>query len=162
MWIKPNFNGASSFANHIYFFHSGSLKNLQIWNTNGYLYWLDGWTYDIRARSWAAGNWYHIVATWDISTSPHVIKIYQDGVAGGVKQNESTSTFASTGKIGEFASGFNGSIDEARIYNSVLTASDVREQYLAGLDKLLAKGQITDRDYQEKILNLNSTYAVNE
>jgi len=57
---------------------------------------------------------------------------------------------------------FNGTIDEARVYNAALTASAVRQNYLAGLDKLLAKEQITGQDYQQRILNLNSNYAVSE
>jgi prepilin-type N-terminal cleavage/methylation domain-containing protein len=57
---------------------------------------------------------------------------------------------------------FNGLLDEVRIYNSALTASAVREQYAAGLDKLLAKGQITNQNYQQRLADLNSTYAANK
>jgi prepilin-type N-terminal cleavage/methylation domain-containing protein len=56
----------------------------------------------------------------------------------------------------------NGSIDEVRIYNAALSASVIREQYVAGLDKLLAKEQITDKDYQQRLTDLNSTYAIDK
>jgi hypothetical protein len=79
-----------------------------------------------------------------------------------VKQNEGTSTFASTGKIGEFASGFNGTIDEVRVYSAPLAASAIRERYLAGLNKLLAGGKITEGKYQENLLKLDQNYATNE
>jgi len=57
---------------------------------------------------------------------------------------------------------FKGSIDEVRIYNAALPASVIREQYLAGLDKLLASGKITRKEYRENLSDLNSTYATNE
>jgi prepilin-type N-terminal cleavage/methylation domain-containing protein len=57
---------------------------------------------------------------------------------------------------------FKGSIDETRIYSAALTVSDIREDYLAGLDKLLANGQITKQDYQQRLAKLNSTYVANK
>ena len=49
MWVKPSFNIASIYPDplqpHIYFFQTvGNNKMFQIWNSNGYLYWLEGWT----------------------------------------------------------------------------------------------------------------------
>jgi hypothetical protein len=43
-----------------------------------------------------------------------------------------------------------------------LTASAVRDQYLVGLDKFLINGQITEQDYQQRLADLSSTYAVKE
>jgi hypothetical protein len=57
---------------------------------------------------------------------------------------------------------FNGKIDEARIYNAALTASAIRDQYVAGLDKLLANSQITNEDYQQRLADLNSSYAIDK
>ena len=57
---------------------------------------------------------------------------------------------------------FKGMIDEARVYSAAMTASAIREDYLAGLDRILADGQITQQDYQKRLADLNSTYAVNE
>jgi hypothetical protein len=47
-------------------------------------------------------------------------------------------------------------IDEVRIYSAALTASAIRGQYLAGLDKLLAKGAIAEENYQQRLSELNS------
>ena len=57
---------------------------------------------------------------------------------------------------------FNGLLDEVRIYNAALTSSAVRDRYLAGLDHLFVGGQITEQEHQEKLSELNSTYATNE
>jgi hypothetical protein len=57
---------------------------------------------------------------------------------------------------------FNGLLDEVRVYSAALTSSAIREDYLAGLDKLLANGQITNQDYQQRISELSSFYATNE
>ena len=54
---------------------------------------------------------------------------------------------------------FLGYIDEVRIYGQPMQISQVVKNYLAGLDKLLASGQITEDDYQQRIAELNSNYV---
>jgi hypothetical protein len=46
---------------------------------------------------------------------------------------------------------FDGSVDEARIYNTALTASQIQSQYYVGLNKLLAKGLIDETEYQQRL-----------
>jgi prepilin-type N-terminal cleavage/methylation domain-containing protein len=60
---------------------------------------------------------------------------------------------------GGYAKGF---MDEVRIYNAALTASAIREDYLAGLDKFLADNRITEEEHQQRLADLNLNYAVNE
>jgi prepilin-type N-terminal cleavage/methylation domain-containing protein len=102
-------------------------------------------------------TWAHIVATWDGVTK----KIFINGVQDASTQAETAPIDLTTGKfvIGAYANGnysFDGYIDEVRIYNSALTASAVREDYIAGLDQLLAKGAIAKQDYQQRLSELNS------
>jgi len=52
---------------------------------------------------------------------------------------------------------FKGTIDEARAYNAALTASAIRGQYLAGLDQLLASGQITGKEYQQRLVEADNS-----
>ncbi|MCK9446367.1 prepilin-type N-terminal cleavage/methylation domain-containing protein [bacterium] len=49
---------------------------------------------------------------------------------------------------------FKGSIDEIRMYNAAMQTSQIKEQYYAGLNSLLANGSISARDY---LLRLNET-----
>jgi len=110
-------------------------------------------------------TWNFLVLTYDGNAQ----KIYVDGSLK-VSYNLGAITNNAVGnRIGFGSTPFNipyrpaqGLIDDIRIYNVSLTASAIREQYAAGLDKLLANGQITQQDYQQRLVDLNSIYAANE
>jgi hypothetical protein len=106
--------------------------------------------------------WSHVVAIYNGSK----IIFYINGAKSG-ELSKTGSIYVSSnnfkiGKQGSATNYFNGSIDEVRIYSAALTASAIRDQYVAGLDKLLAKGQITNEDYQQRIASLNLTYAIDK
>jgi len=52
-----------------------------------------------------------------------------------------------------------GSIDEVRLYNAAIPASQIDEQYYAGLNGLLANGGISREEYQSRVLDLNNRYG---
>ncbi|MFA5249056.1 MAG: LamG-like jellyroll fold domain-containing protein [Candidatus Paceibacterota bacterium] len=129
-------------------------------NGSGGLTWADSsiWSY---ASFGSYGNlpldsWHHVAATKLGST----VTVYLDG------QSIISRTFGSpitgTGSplyIGSYAGSsgwFNGYIDSARVYKQALAASDIRSHYVAGLDKLLAGGRITDKDYRQRLSELSS------
>ena len=108
-------------------------------------------------------TWAHIIATWDGTTK----KIFINGVQDASTQAEAAPIDLTTGKfvVGAYANGnypFNGSIDEVRLYSAALPSSAIRERYLAGLDKLLAGGQIMNEEYQQRLSKLNLIYAARE
>lgn len=84
----------------------------------------------------ADGNWHHMVAVVGAST----IQLYVDGVAVGTPvahdgtpvTNDSNWLIGSLGGTAEF---FNGKIDEVRMYNRALTATEVLRQYNTGVIK---------------------------
>ena len=47
-----------------------------------------------------------------------------------------------------------GYIDDVHIYNSILSSSRIKQNYLAGLDSLLAKGGIDKEEYIQRIEKL--------
>jgi len=49
---------------------------------------------------------------------------------------------------------FIGLIDEFRIYNSALTISQIKQNYIAGLNSMLANGNISKEEYNERINTL--------
>lgn len=60
-------------------------------------------------------------------------------------------------RIGRTSNGYyplNGSIDDVRVFNATIPTSQIRKQYYAGLNKLLASGGITKKEYQNKIKEL--------
>ena len=110
-------------------------------------------------------KWQHMVVVFDRMAG----KVYS--YVNGVKQSGFINISAVTGDVrttqavafgnesGWYLDGF---VDEVRVYNAALTASAVREDYLAGVEKLLADNQITQQEYEKRIADLNSTYAVKE
>jgi len=47
-----------------------------------------------------------------------------------------------------------GRIDEVRLYNAVLSSAQIKQQYVAGLNSLLAKGSISKEEYEQGLNNL--------
>ena len=46
---------------------------------------------------------------------------------------------------------FGGFLDDIRIYNAALSSSQIKQNYIAGLDSLLSKGSISEEDYNKRI-----------
>lgn len=109
-------------------------------------------------------KWTHIYVVFDRTAG----RVYE--YVNGVKQSGTVDISSVTGSVTnpyDYISGvagwkFDGIADEVRIYSAAITSSFIRENYLAGLDKLLAGGQITNEEYRQNLLKLNSTYATNE
>ena len=101
------------------------------------------------------GEWFYLVSTYDGSTC----KIYLNG--------QQMNSVPITGSIGisavdfyigaEAASSgattpfFTGSIDDVRIYNAAIPASQIEEQYYAGLNSLLGNGKLNAEEYSQRI-----------
>ncbi|MFA5249011.1 MAG: LamG-like jellyroll fold domain-containing protein [Candidatus Paceibacterota bacterium] len=116
----------------------------------------------------SGNDWKLITCVFDGTQSGNAnrSKIYINGVLQPVSYTGTISSVTAspsgTAKIGRDiwnGATLNAFIDEVRIYNAALPASAIRENYLAGLDKLLANNQITDQDYRQRLADLNSTYA---
>jgi len=113
-----------------------------------------------------SNSWQYLIMAYDGSN----IKLYVNGVLDA--STPKTGNLAGDGctQIGVYNNGgcagrslyFNGMIDEIRIYNQVFTAGRAKENYLAGLDRLLASGQIGDVDYKQRMAGSNLTYAENK
>ncbi len=83
------------------------------------------------------GNWYHIVATWD---SSGYVTLYVNGVQSGtpgVSADPAGITTTNDMRIGNRSGAtdrtFDGVIDEVRIYNRELSASEISYNYHSGL-----------------------------
>jgi prepilin-type N-terminal cleavage/methylation domain-containing protein len=103
-------------------------------------------------------NWHLITVTWDGTTGANSKNIYIDGAL----DRQGTSSISEMGtpeyqfRIGR--DGLNhypldGSIDDVRVYNTAIPISQIKEQYYAGLNSLLASGQIDGEEYQERLIN---------
>jgi prepilin-type N-terminal cleavage/methylation domain-containing protein len=105
--------------------------------------------------------WTHVVGTFNGTTLKVYINAILDNTANSVPMvTNNLSVLVGALNPSSPQLFFNGTIDEVHIYNEALTASAIREQYLAGLDKFLADNQITKQDYRQRSAELNLTYAV--
>jgi len=102
-------------------------------------------------------DWNFLTATWDRDGN---MKLYLNGIfegdisisAGNGQNYNTTIPFL----IGAYQIGgyyFIGSIDDARVFFSVLPSSKIKEQYYAGINSLLTNKNISAKDYVRLLAN---------
>jgi prepilin-type N-terminal cleavage/methylation domain-containing protein len=109
--------------------------------------------------NWIAG-WYHIVVTSGANGSKYYIN--------GALENSTGTAGTDLGNtknvnIGRGISGvyyLNGVIDDTRLYNSVISLSQVKEIYYAGLNSLLANNGITKGEYKKRLSETKNSYGI--
>jgi prepilin-type N-terminal cleavage/methylation domain-containing protein len=96
-------------------------------------------------------EWMYIVGTYDENS----IKIY---VNGALIKTTTTGTLSNTSidalHLGQKVDGtqkINAVIDDVRIYNAALSSSQIKQNYIAGLNSMLANGNISKQEYNERI-----------
>jgi len=115
------------------------------------------------ALSLNPNNWNHLLFV----DNGALMKVYINSILDSNTHNSSgwsagtdlSSVYVGKGDISgsECAeAGFlNGSIDEVRIYNNFSPSiSQIKQNYIAGLNSMLANGNISKEDYNERINNL--------
>jgi prepilin-type N-terminal cleavage/methylation domain-containing protein len=126
-----------------------------------YVYFSDGSTgrisnYLSSVGSLISNTWYNVVVVF---TRTSIAQAY----INGVKQTSSFSILAQPGDVQNSVSyvigatssyRLVGKMDELRVYNAAMPTSQIKEQYYAGLNKLLANGGITKEEYSKRIENL--------
>jgi prepilin-type N-terminal cleavage/methylation domain-containing protein len=102
-------------------------------------------------------DWHHACISFTNSTG--TIRHYIDGRLGYKWDNDlwkkklrSTSEHFSISR--DTSNRFNGLIDDVKIYNAVLSSSQIKQNYIAGLDSLLSKGNISKEEYRKRINEL--------
>ena len=107
-------------------------------------------TYAYDRKNLTLNSWYHIAGTYSNSS----IRICLNGdcetwacnplrVGPGYPIYMGAKTFNYLH--------FNGLIDDGRIYNAAIPVSQIKENYYAGLNSLLTKGNINTEEYSERI-----------
>ena len=111
-----------------------NLPSFQVWGTGSGSNYADG------PSNINDGKWHHLVAVRNGTTA----QIFVDGVAGGINtissswNSDGAGANVYIGALGDNPSGvkandyFNGSIDDVRIYNRALSASEVQQLYDLG------------------------------
>ncbi len=135
-WIYPT--GSCTNACVIYFYgtDSSSPYGYGLYVTSSYHLEVEFDSGNGAATSTAVlsqNTWYHVVTTYSGSAS----SIYIDGVYDGGVSYSSASTQVGSSYIGEWSTGccrFQGSIANVQVYNTTLSAQQVRTLYAKGVE----------------------------
>jgi len=101
--------------------------------------------------------WHHIVFTYN---GTNLIG-YRDGAL--ITQSSSTATPGSGtgnlefGRIPGGGGSWNGLLDEVQIYNEALRAGEIQMRYAQGLNGLLARGMISQEEFDQRMNELQLT-----
>ncbi|MFA7157410.1 MAG: LamG-like jellyroll fold domain-containing protein [Bacilli bacterium] len=112
-----------------------------------------GWRSCPSPNTITYGVWHHIVGTYD----GNVIKIFLDGRSNQLTNVGKINLSTANLQIGHgyFGGGvnylFDGLIDDVRIYSAALSTSQIKQNYIAGLDSLLSNENISKEEYNERI-----------
>ena len=113
----------------------------------------DGSPYNVINVS-NTNKWQHLVGTYD---NGHM-KLYSNGIYVGESNLASLHIYDTTLYIGGINNislyCFNGFLDEAKVYNATLTSFKIKQNYIAGLNSLLANNNISKEEYDQRLNSL--------
>ena len=101
-------------------------------------------------------EWTHVVTTWKKENGQLKGKIFVNGLPLSTDfinfSAEQNGTYIA---IMSFTTGGEqfglGTVDDVKYYNAVLSSSQIKQNYIAGLDSLLSNGNISKEEHNEKI-----------
>ncbi len=121
------------------------------------------WSYNFEHDYWRCSTgskinydtWSYVTTVWDGTYISH----YINGEFNWKDTAASSGTSENFYQIAGYVNGtdrrrMKGRLDELIIYNKNLSLSEIRQNYIAGLDSLLAKGGISREEYNERINEL--------
>lgn len=95
------------------------------------------------------GEWYHLAASWDGS----VVKVYINGEYNKQYSLSSYTDLSTPTRVGASSDGanyqFNGTVDEVRIYNRALTASEVESLFSSTALQIEVQSPVTEGTISE-------------
>ncbi|MFA5431666.1 MAG: LamG-like jellyroll fold domain-containing protein [Candidatus Paceibacterota bacterium] len=156
VWVKPISGDVGYVAGRFEATNAGYILRWQ--DTNLVLYY--GVSSSVLSNEFISNTDWNLAT---ISFSNNVVSFYRNGMPIGTTSGVVISTAVSThNTIGNryLGSGgshlFNGYIDDVRIYNAPISASQVQEQYYVGLNSLYINEGITKEEYLSKINSITS------
>ena len=122
--------------------------------TNKALFYIKNSCYRYSTKFINDNNWHHVVGVFD--RNKNTPDIYIDGKLDNGTSNGNDCLTIETIGSGNLSLGnsFKGVLDEVKMYNEALSSSQIKQNYIAGLDSLLSKASISKEDYNERINTL--------
>jgi len=117
------------------------------------------WSYDFANDYWRCSTgskikynkWSYVTTVWDGIYISHYINGELNWRDTAASSGTSENFYQIAGYSGRR---MKGRLDEMIIYNKNLSLSEIRQNYVAGLDSLLAQGGICKEEYNERLKNL--------
>jgi len=130
-------------------------RKLAVWNVDpGY------WKYG--STIFENNKWYQIVFVCDPGGTKYRFYV-NGGTEAGDHVNNVWSPAYSALKVryigryeyaGSYSRYFKGQIDDVRVYSEALSSSQIKQNYIAGLNSMLSNGSISKQEYNERINTL--------
>jgi len=166
IWLKPNWTGAIS-SDSYPVYKNASWRIWDQYGTRAYSFgmYIDGSWRNTASIVLDQSKWSFLSATYDSVTKK--MSLYINGdlkrelVLSGLSAYDiGINTNAII--IGRFLSGKQTDIDEIRIYNVAISSAQVKQQYYAGLEQLLARREITEQEYNQRLADLDNYCFANK
>ncbi len=128
-WIDPSDLSGDS-EQGVYGNSAGSYMFQKSWASTGFSFWIDNYSVDLNAGDIPQGAWTHVTLTWDDVAM--VRNIYLNGALKVHNTSWFDTPAATLAFIGNRDSGgkrFKGQVDDFRIYNYVLTSTQIKALY---------------------------------
>jgi len=117
-----------------------------------------GGSKEVYAGEMSDNTWHHVVGFYNGTD----IRIYVDGIlknqeplTGTINSSLNRLYIGSRNATDLTSLYFNGSLDDVRIYNKALLQAEIKQNYIAGLNSLFAGGNISKKEYNERIDQLS-------
>ncbi|MFA5086488.1 MAG: LamG-like jellyroll fold domain-containing protein [Candidatus Paceibacterota bacterium] len=109
----------------------------------------------------SANTWHNIAIVFDrdVSAYAYINGEKQTGYSIAITPQQGDVQNYTFTRIGAWSYNFDrftGKMDEVRLFNAAVPASQIKEQYYSGLNSLLGTGQIDENEYFQKIFLLAS------
>lgn len=109
-------------------------------------------------------TWYNIVIVFTRTSiaQAYVNGVKQTGYSLNISSDQASITNSANYRIGAKSVSYYhlaGKMDEFRLYNAAIPTSQIKQQYLTGIHKLLTSGEITKEEHAQRITNLENYSA---
>lgn len=101
--------------------------------------------------------WYHVAVVYtksDLRATFYLNGARDGNPAFAIAMSDPSASHVKIAGYGNINTRFIGTIDEVRIYNAGIPASQIKEQYYTGLNKLLHSRGMSEKEYQNRINEL--------
>jgi len=148
-WIKPSSSGQTAFLS------TGEVSAYAEWQLySGKLGWglYGAASYQVGATTIPANQWSFVTMTF--STSTQRVRVYYNGVYDGQKDVTGLIMQGGINTIGgPYSAFFDGGMDDVRIYNRVLSDSEIKQLYSMGAGAKVAATPQSQSQFQGKGIN---------